>query len=160
MKKELRVLGSIAILFLLSSNLTLAEGPYLGVGLEKKEKEVGISQIFTGSPASEAGLKVGDKIISIDGKGVEELQDVISRIRFSKPGDDLDFKIIRDGKEVPVEVKIGERPAAPRPVGLIDKPAPNIDHIERWSNLPEGKDGIDLADYKGKTVYLYCFQSW
>ena len=148
------------VLFLLSQLPLAADDGYLGVGLEKKEADVEVSQLFLGSPAEKAGLKVGDKIISIDGKGVKEPLDVISRVKFHKPGDPLAFKIVRDGKEIPVELTVGVRPAAPKPIGLIDKPAPNIDHIKQWSNLPEGKEGIDLADYKGKTVYLYCFQSW
>ncbi|MFM1547925.1 MAG: peroxiredoxin family protein [Lentisphaeria bacterium] len=30
----------------------------------------------------------------------------------------------------------------------------------QWINLPEGKKSIDINDYEGKVVYLFCFQSW
>lgn len=32
--------------------------------------------------------------------------------------------------------------------------------VEKWLNLPEGKSSLDIEDYKGKVLYLYCFQSW
>jgi len=32
--------------------------------------------------------------------------------------------------------------------------------VSRWLNLPAGKTSIDIGDYKGKTLYLYGFQSW
>ncbi|MFQ5607281.1 MAG: redoxin family protein, partial [Candidatus Zixiibacteriota bacterium] len=29
-----------------------------------------------------------------------------------------------------------------------------------WHNLPPGKQTLDIDDYKGRVLYLYCFQSW
>lgn len=29
-----------------------------------------------------------------------------------------------------------------------------------WIQLPKGKKELNPADFKGKVVYLYCFQSW
>lgn len=46
-----------------------------------------------------------------------------------------------------------------RVYGLNGKPAPTWE-VDSWINLPEGKTTVDIADYKGKVVYLYCFQSW
>ncbi len=31
---------------------------------------------------------------------------------------------------------------------------------DKWIQLPEGKKSLNPADFKGKVVYLYCFQSW
>ena len=30
----------------------------------------------------------------------------------------------------------------------------------QWLNLPSGKKKIDIQDYQGKVLYLFCFQSW
>jgi len=30
----------------------------------------------------------------------------------------------------------------------------------RWINLPPGKTGLDIGDYRGKVVYLAFFQKW
>jgi len=43
--------------------------------------------------------------------------------------------------------------------GIKGRRAPSW-KVEEWFNLPEGKVKLDLSDYKGKIIYLYCFQSW
>lgn len=44
-------------------------------------------------------------------------------------------------------------------LGVLDTPAPAW-KVDTWFNLPAGKTALDIADYKGKVVYLYGFQSW
>ena len=48
----------------------LTTGKYGGIGslIRQKEDYVRIAQPYEGSPADKAGLKIGDKILSIDGK--------------------------------------------------------------------------------------------
>lgn len=48
---------------------------------------------------------------------------------------------------------------AQRTPGILGQAAPELG-VESWINLPAGKKTIRLADYRGKVVYLYCFQSW
>jgi len=43
--------------------------------------------------------------------------------------------------------------------GIDGREAPSW-RVEKWFNLPDGADSIDVDDYKGKVVYLYGFQSW
>ena len=43
--------------------------------------------------------------------------------------------------------------------GITGKTAPKWEATD-WKNLPDGKKSLELSDLKGKTVYLYCFQSW
>ena len=43
--------------------------------------------------------------------------------------------------------------------GIVKQPAPTWD-VDQWHQLPEGKTTLDLKDFEGKIVYLYCFQSW
>jgi thiol-disulfide isomerase/thioredoxin len=54
----------------------------------------------------------------------------------------------------------GQHDARPRPVrGIADRPAPSWG-VTDWHNLPRGRTTLDVADYRGKVVYLSCFQSW
>ncbi|MDP9454340.1 MAG: S41 family peptidase [Actinomycetota bacterium] len=48
-------------------------GKYVGIGvqLENREERVVVSSPIDGSPADEAGVKTGDVIVAVDGKGVE-----------------------------------------------------------------------------------------
>jgi len=32
--------------------------------------------------------------------------------------------------------------------------------VETWFNLPESNQRLDVHDFGGKALYLYCFQSW
>ena len=43
--------------------------------------------------------------------------------------------------------------------GIVGKKARSW-KVESWSNLPEGKKKLDVGDFRGRVVYLYCFQSW
>ena len=54
-----------------------------------------------------------------------------------------------------LRAKPDEEPAR----GIVGRKAPNWD-VERWFNLPEGADKLDVRDFRGKVVYVLCFQSW
>lgn len=43
--------------------------------------------------------------------------------------------------------------------GILGKPAPEWS-VDQWLNLPPSKNKIDIQDFQGKVVYLFCFQSW
>lgn len=43
--------------------------------------------------------------------------------------------------------------------GILGKQAPQWDVIQ-WFQLPAGTNVIEVGDFKGKVLYLYCFQSW
>lgn len=43
--------------------------------------------------------------------------------------------------------------------GILNQPAPGW-AVKKWLNLPDGALSLDVADLKGKVLYLYCFQSW
>ena len=43
--------------------------------------------------------------------------------------------------------------------GIKGQKAPSFS-VTEWTNLPEGKKSLDVSDYEGKVLYLYCFQSW
>lgn len=68
-----------------------------------------ISEVVAESPADKAGLKAGDVIIRIGGDDVEDEGDVREAIHEHKPGDHVDFVVMRDGQEVTVAVTLGEQ---------------------------------------------------
>lgn len=67
----------------------LTTGKYGGIGalIRQKEDYVRIAQPYEGSPADRAGLKIGDKILSIDGKDAKgfSTEEVSSRLK-GEPG--------------------------------------------------------------------------
>lgn len=45
------------------------------------------------------------------------------------------------------------------PPAVVGEEAPDWE-VDAWANLPDDTDTLDVGDYEGKTIYLYCFQSW
>jgi thiol-disulfide isomerase/thioredoxin len=43
--------------------------------------------------------------------------------------------------------------------GILGKKAPKWE-VTKWHNLSKETKTLDIDDYKGKVIYLYCFQSW
>lgn len=43
--------------------------------------------------------------------------------------------------------------------GIQGQKAPEW-QVKEWINLPKEKQKLELEDFQGKVVYLYCFQSW
>ena len=67
-----------------------------------------VGQVIDDGPAAKAGVKAGDVILSVDGKGVErstQLPGVISAI---KPGDTAKVEVWRDGETKTLSVKVEE----------------------------------------------------
>lgn len=43
--------------------------------------------------------------------------------------------------------------------GVLGQRAPDWD-VNRWINLPQGWNDLELDDFENKIVYLFCFQHW
>lgn len=70
-----------------------------------------IKMIVPDSPADKAGLEQGDIIIAIDGEDIKNSDELIDFVEGYKPGERIKIKIVRDGDEDVVAVKLGERGA-------------------------------------------------
>ena len=61
-----------------------------------------------GSPAAAAGLKPGDVITSVDGVEIKDPRDLARRIAALGPNRSVDLRLIRDGKEHSIHLKLGQ----------------------------------------------------
>jgi serine protease Do len=77
------------------------------LGLAKAQGAV-VSNIEEGSPASKAGLQVGDVITKIDGRNVEGSADLSRTIRAVKPGTHVTLGVWRAGKMRDVPITVAE----------------------------------------------------
>lgn len=75
------------------------------LGLKSSEGAL-ITEVEPDSPAEKAGLKEKDVIISFDGKPVKNAGELKSYVLLTKPGKEVELKVIRDKKEITVKVKI------------------------------------------------------
>jgi len=87
--------------------------PYLGVSVAENPAGTGavLGAVPSGSPADRAGLQRGDVIIAIGGKSVRIPDDVTGLVADRKPGQTVRVTVLRDGRKVSVNVKLGIRPA-------------------------------------------------
>jgi serine protease Do len=70
---------------------------------------VTISNVVSGSPAEEAGLKIGDTITSVDGRELKSGDDLVADIAGRKPGSKAKLNFVRNGKKEEATVTIAER---------------------------------------------------
>ena len=68
-----------------------------------------ISQILSGSPAGQAGLKVNDVITKINDQQIDGTHPITSILLHTRPGDKVKLTIIRDGKQQTVDLTLGRQ---------------------------------------------------
>ena len=93
----------------------------------KVERGAVISEVVRGGPAEKAGLRGGDKevrvgnslipvggdvIVEMDGEKVVSSDELIRVIRNRRPGEKVEFKVLRDEKILALKVTLGEKPRA------------------------------------------------
>jgi serine protease Do len=80
----------------------------------KTNKGALVSDVSEDSPAEKAGIKSGDVVLEINGKPIADSR----RLRFAvaevRPGTEANLKILREGKEQTIKVKVGDQPGAKR----------------------------------------------
>ncbi|HEY7428918.1 MAG TPA: PDZ domain-containing protein [Gemmataceae bacterium] len=69
------------------------------------EAGVVVKQVLPGSAAAEAGLKVGDRLLTIDGRWTDTLADLYEVVGHIKPGATTPVSIKRDGNEMELKIK-------------------------------------------------------
>lgn len=108
--------GMSLILMLMTSALMAAPGGYLGVMLEglghgsKSDPGEGvlINQVVPDSGADRAGLRVGDIIVQLNGKGVARVGDVTSALQAFESGDQVEVAYIREGDKLKATVVLSD----------------------------------------------------
>ncbi len=73
------------------------------------EQGVTISNVVAGSPAEEAGLKVGDTITAVDNHPVKNGDELVSDIAGRRPGAKVPISFIRNGKKQETTVTVADR---------------------------------------------------
>ena len=78
----------------------------LEVAKGKSDDDAGIDvkAVLAGGPAAEAGLKAGDRVLTIDGRWTDTVADAYQAASFVKPGKKAEVVVKRGGKEVKLTV--------------------------------------------------------
>lgn len=102
---------------------SIARG-YVGLGLRTFSPEVweslGQPRDFKGAyvdtitpdgPADRAGVEIGDLLVSVNGRPVENSTEATREVGRARPGDTIRLEVIRDGRRRSLEVRSGTRPS-------------------------------------------------
>jgi serine protease DegQ len=73
-----------------------------------------VGAIERGSPAERSGLKLGDVIVTVDGRTVPDVTSALNAIAEVPPGRTVAVKVLRRNQELVVEVVVGKRRPRPR----------------------------------------------
>ncbi len=94
---------------------------WLGVSIqnvdEDSAKALGIAEakgalvaaVTPGDPADRAGVQTGDVIVAINGEGVDDAGVLTRTVARLQPGEKVQLKLLRRGKELTLTAKLGER---------------------------------------------------
>jgi serine protease Do len=144
--------GSIGIMFDAVENPAITRVYGAGTG-------VTVSSVVPGSPADQAGLKVGDTITTVDGQKVAKGSELVADIATRKPGAKVQLGFLRNGKKQDATVTIADRSKlfAAR---LNDDEGGNDDSTPKQSKFgitvrkltPEIADRLDIPAGKGVIV--------
>lgn len=146
------VRGSIGIMFDSVENPAITRVYGNGTG-------VTVSTVVAGSPADQAGLKVGDTITTVDGKKVGKGTELVADIASRKPGAKVALGFLRNGKPEETTVTIADR-AKLFAARLNEDDSGNDDSTPKQSKFgvtvrkltPEMADRLDMTAGKGVIV--------
>jgi serine protease Do len=79
--------------------------------LPEQRKGVLISDVNENGPSFQAGLKRGDVVIAFNGKEVQSVSQLRNLVARTTVGKDAEIKVLREGKEQTLRVKVAERPS-------------------------------------------------
>lgn len=77
------------------------------------ERGVRLAGVAEGSPAERAGVRRGDVLVGLGEHEVGDLYDFTAALRASRPGEEVELRLLRDGTELVLRATLGSRSARP-----------------------------------------------
>ena len=103
--------------------------PYIGVTVSSVSSEAqgyglptgaAVRSVEADSPAAKAGLEENDIITEVDGTAITSSTELVNYVGEKTPGDELTFKVYRQGAELELTVTIGEKTQSAMPTTTTD----------------------------------------
>ncbi len=126
--------GSIGIMFAAQENPAIARVYGVNGG------GVTVSNVVAGSPADQAGLRVGDTITAVDGRPVKNGDELVADIASRKPGAKVTLAFVRNNNKQETSVTVADR------AKLFAASLGNEDDSEEDSAPKETKLGITVQN--------------
>jgi serine protease Do len=78
---------------------------------EKEARGALVAEVTASSPAEKSGLQRGDIVLDVNGKPVTDSNDLRMTISMMAPDSDADLKVLRNGSDKDISVKLSAMPA-------------------------------------------------
>jgi serine protease Do len=154
--------GATSILPQLRARGRVSRG-YIGVALRDVDPDVQrslnlsvahgalVEDVTEGSPGQRAGLRAYDVIVSLDDHGVVNDDQLIREISMRTPGSPARIRLVRDGHEQTITLKLAERPAREATERKVDAVPPPAAAAPRKPD-PDGMLGLSVRDLDHATA--------
>src|SRR5205085_10594021 len=78
------------------------------VGKDANDEQPGVTvqHVVAGSPAAQAGLQTGDRLLTVDGRWTDSVADCFVAATYVPAGATARLTVLRDGKEVVLKVRV------------------------------------------------------
>jgi S1-C subfamily serine protease len=87
----------------------LAPGALFGFQVEKETSDtadgVNVKEVLPETPAAAAGLKAGDRLLTLGGRWTDTVNDCYLAASFARPGSAVAATVLRDGKQTTLKIK-------------------------------------------------------
>jgi WD40 repeat protein len=84
---------------------------FFGVSVQTSPDGCQVQQVLPGTAAETSGIQVNDIITAVNGVKVADHQEAIGQIGSHSEGDEIEFTVKRDGRELKIKATLGKRPA-------------------------------------------------
>ncbi|HUE70035.1 MAG TPA: PDZ domain-containing protein [Pirellulaceae bacterium] len=140
-----------------------AKSGYLGVGLEVQPSGgIVVTEVGEESPAAKAGLKVGDKITTVNRAIVEDIEELSTVMETVPPGGKLTLGVVRDGRALTIVATLAEppeesAPAASEPGGLDSPLGPGAGDLPAPATPPDEPRAGDTSGRPSLGITVVTF---
>lgn len=158
----------LGVLFVAAPAVAQEERPYaiqplgppawLGVHMDEgSDVGVRVENVMKGSPAEKAGIRSGDRIVSVDSVSTTKAEHVTRTVQKKKAGDTISVVVERGGSSHTLPVALASRPTDREIMrtNLVGSPAPLWTNTTALTGAPSQIDQL-----KGRVVVLDFWAGW
>lgn len=147
-KKMLVITAGSAMHFVQAAALFVLFFSLYGARDEAQWSVAEISALAEGaSPAEEAGLELGDRVLAVDGAAVETFDDLRAEVA-ARPGETVELIVERDGSTFEATTTLARVHPNGEPVGFL-----GIGPRFGWDPLPVGEAVLETGQVLGEQVW-------
>ncbi|MDR8522322.1 MULTISPECIES: DegQ family serine endoprotease [Shewanella] len=110
-----------------------------GFGIETQHGGF-INEVMPDSAAEKAGIKVGDIIVSVNGRSIKSFQELRAKVATMGAGSEVEFGLIRDGDKETVTAVLGESTQA------AEAAAGAVHPMLQGAKLESTKSGVEITE--------------